>query len=179
MWGYEYEEQQKKKRRQAVPRIILLVILVGVAGWLYSGYFSVSGPDRQLLSAVRGGDAGAVSLAIHNGASPNATYRDGHTVLHEAAWNGESRIVRSLIRAGADANARVPGTEETPLHYAVRANRPDMVILLMSAGARTSLRTLDVSKPDIRGNRHPAGLTPREMAEAAEFEEVIQAFRGG
>ncbi|MFW5659379.1 MAG: ankyrin repeat domain-containing protein [Bacteroidota bacterium] len=112
------------------------------------------------------------------GADPNIRNRRGQTALHIAAWNGHSSVARQLGQSQADVNARSEHSGETPLHTAVRANRVDMVVVLLQAGARSSLRTLAETSPDIRGNRHPAGVTAREIAERAGFDEIVRIMGG-
>jgi ankyrin repeat protein len=58
--------------------------------------------------------------------------------------DGDVALVEKLIGSGADVNAR-DGNQETPLHFAVRDYRPDVVKLLIANGA-------DVEARDVHGN---------------------------
>ena len=176
MWGHEYEIQKRQKRRRAlITGVISLAVLALLAIPVLS-FFSISSAERQLLSAARSGDATGVQGALQAGANPDVTNRRGETALHLAAWHGHTVVTRALIVGRADVNARSERSGETPLHTAVRANRPDMVLVLLGAGARSTLRTLEPTAPDVRGNRHAAGMTAREMAEAAGFDQVAIAL---
>ncbi|NEZ03425.1 ankyrin repeat domain-containing protein [Wenzhouxiangella sp. XN201] len=179
MWGYEYDEQKKQQRKKTAVSMLIGLVMVGIAAWLASGYFSISGPDRQLLSAARSGDLGELYSALENGANPNVIGPNGRTPLHLAAWHGQRSAARALLSSGANPNQTDDETGETPLHTAVRANQPDMVVILMSGGARSSARILFESAPDIDGNRHPPGVTARDMAERAGFDQVTRIFKGG
>ena len=178
MWGHEYEQIRRKRRRQALLSAGIFVTVLAFLAIPVASYFSLSGSERELLAAARSGDVDRARAALDAGASPQVTDRRGHTPLHVAAWHGRLSVARALVRAGADVNARAGDSGETPLHFAVRANRPDMALLLLGAGARSSLRTLDRSEPDIRGQRHPGGLSARDLAESAGFEAVAAVLGG-
>ena len=77
------------------------------------------------------------------GADVNAPVADdGSSLLHYAAWLGGPQVIRSLLEAGADPNAR---TDDgwTPLHAAAESNEhPDEVVaVLVAAGADSNART--------------------------------------
>jgi hypothetical protein len=65
-------------------------------------------------------------------------WTDGLTLLHEAAWAQHAPLVRVLLAAGADPNAR-NGHHEAPLHRAGGAT--EVIGLLLDAGA--DLHALD------------------------------------
>lgn len=178
MWGYEYEQQKREQRRKTISILVLLTILIGVAAWAWFEFVDLNWTDRKLFAAARNGDAAAVYQALGNGANVHAVDGDGFTPLHVAAWHGHRQAARALISSGANPNARDRETGETPLHTATRANRAEMVVLLMSAGARSRLRTFTQSRPDVRGNVHPPEVTPYQMAEAAGFQEIVRVFGG-
>ena len=179
MWGHEYEKIKREKRRQALWVTALLVLVLGLLAIPVVQFFSLSAAERQLLGAARSGDVTALRAALDAGADPNVRNRRGQTALHVAAWHGRVTAIRTLVAAGADVNARDDRAGETPLHTASRAARSDTVIVLLGAGARSSLRTLAQGEPDIRGNRHPPGVTALEIAEAAEFDAVAAVLPGG
>src|SRR5215469_9950595 len=112
----------------------------------------------ELLLAVRAGDVGVIQRHLSNDpalASARIVGRKGgtSTVLHlPTDWPGYfpngPQIVKLLIEAGADPNARTskqgsqsgPG-DETPLHYAASSDDVDVAEVLIDGGA-------DVEAPD-------------------------------
>jgi len=108
-------------------------------------------PDlAELLSvAIRSGDLKALGelLADHPdlACAPLGGRHSTRTPLHVAAdWPGYfpngPHVVRLLIEAGADPNARSPG-DETPLHWAASSDDLEVAAALIDGGA-------DVDAPD-------------------------------
>jgi uncharacterized protein len=64
------------------------------------------------------------------------------TALHAAVSSGQTEIVRWLLDAGADVNARQQ-MDYTPLMGAAANARIDIIELLLARGADTSLRSTD------------------------------------
>jgi len=112
----------------------------------------------ELTLAVQGGDVEAVRRLLRNDpplASARIVGRGGGTgtPLHLATdWPGYfphgPEIVRLLIEAGADPNARTTGRgaepgpgDETPLHYAASSDDVDVAEALIDGGA-------DIEAPD-------------------------------
>ncbi|MFE0425471.1 ankyrin repeat domain-containing protein, partial [Streptomyces sp. NPDC058953] len=59
--------------------------------------------DRELITAVYGGDREAVARLLAAGVSPEAGDDDGQTALYLAAvLGGDAETVRLLLAAGAD-----------------------------------------------------------------------------
>ena len=78
----------------------------------------------------------------------------GETPLHTAAISGKPRIVKMLMDAGADADARTMGREYlkmTPAHWMVYGNHVDGMKVLIDAGA-------DINAMNTKGE------TPVDMA---------------
>src|SRR5262245_18173409 len=100
-----------------------------------------------------------VELYLRHGADPDfrIPWMHDRTHLHRAVVYGRSlAIVRSLVEAGGDPNAR-DDLGLTPLRSAVRNGREDVAGLLLGAGAdEASLtaddRTRDGLDPDVRGD---------------------------
>jgi ankyrin repeat protein len=73
-------------------------------------------------------------LAAADPALPHTRNDLGDTPLHYAAWHGATNIVRFLLRAGADVNAR--GNDGyAPLHYAARYGKAAAARAVLAAGA--------------------------------------------
>ena len=72
-------------------------------------------------------DAGACPDGIENPV--------GWTPLHKAAEWSEEATISTLIAGGANVNAKMNGSLQTPLYIAINKNRPSIVRLLLNAGA--------------------------------------------
>lgn len=105
-----------------------------------------------LFSAVLGGSLGLVGLLLESGADINARDHQGFSALHFAAQEDLPEMARLLIAKGADVNA-VDEDGSSVLWRAVFSSRarPDMIPILMAAGA----------KPDLANK---AGESPRDLA---------------
>jgi ankyrin repeat protein len=116
---------------------------------------------------------GGVELFLRHGADPNfrIPWMHHRTHLHRAIVYGRSLpIVAMLVDAGGDANATDDLTM-TPLRYAVRHGRDDVVALLRHAGAaETAVTAADrASGALVRGDGSapPAAVDPDVLCNAA------------
>jgi hypothetical protein len=78
-----------------------------------------AGPD-ELFAAVRASDSARVYEILKE--CPDAATaqdRDGATALHYAAESGNREIVKALLDAGADINARDARFDATPTGWAI------------------------------------------------------------
>lgn len=133
-------------------RILLIALAVAlVSGCSGMGGKYTAGDADELLNAVALDDVGAVRNAVGSGLNPNLRipapgYSAGAPLLALAARSGSVQVVRYLISAGADINARTP-VNETPLMLAAyfrdgdgdsgSADRHDEAIrILVEAGAQ-------------------------------------------
>lgn len=104
---------------------------------------AVSSTDSKIQTLLRWG----ADASVHWEGVPQ-------TVLCGTILWAQMETIQQVIAAGADVNR---GYWSYPLHYAVIANRPDVVALLLSHGANPSLL-----------NRE--GQTPKELAYARQAE---------
>ena len=111
--------------------------------------------DAALLGAARRGDIAAVRSALSEGADPNAAEGDGLTALHMAAERGNAEIVRILIDARANVEAKTRLGEYTPLHLAAEGAHASVVRVLLEAGA------------DVMAITTNTGVTPLHLAAKA------------
>ncbi|XP_014219693.1 uncharacterized protein LOC106647703 [Copidosoma floridanum] len=97
--------------------------------------------ETPLHVAARKLQGEAVELLLGNNADPNISDDDGRAPLHSAlvAKSCHESIVRLLLQHRADANA-VDVSENTPLLYAVKTDRLDLVRVLVDAGARVNFQ---------------------------------------
>jgi ankyrin repeat protein len=100
----------------------------------------------SLVAAIRAGDLGAVGRLLNESpalaSSPVGGDQGMRTPLHIVTdWPGYfpngAAVVRMLIAAGADPNARNPGKgfAETPLHWAASSDDADVAAELIDGGA--------------------------------------------
>lgn len=89
--------------------------------------------NNPLMLATQRENADMVRLLLEYRAEVDGGY-DGFTALFRAAENGNAKIAKTLLAAGADANKTAKGGW-TPLMNAAKFDRTEMVDLLLSAGA--------------------------------------------
>jgi len=95
---------------------------------------------RTLLHlACAAGSLEVVARLLQLGTDPNLHDRGGHTPLYAVANGCGSddglEVVRALVRAGADVNARGGVTRATPLHMAARRGYVGIAATLLDCGA--------------------------------------------
>ena len=134
------------------------------------------------------GDLAMLQLLLELGADPNIKNAEGCTPLlaaagvddlssgdEPAATDAEAvAVVEFLLQHGADINA-IDENGETAMHGAAYANRPEVVRVLMTAGANVEIwnsknrygRTpLDIAKGYRHGNFRPSPETEAAIVEA-------------
>ena len=103
---------------------------------------------------------------IQMGAAVNVANDLGETLVHKACLNNSIRIilVNYLISHGVDINA-ANRDGNTPLHFAVRMNREDLVTILLNAGAVASVR-------DRKACKTPLELARENPRAAAIYQKI-------
>jgi hypothetical protein len=97
------------------------------------------------------------------GADPNTAARGGLRALHLAAVEGRCSIVRALLGAKADVDARLEPTNESAYNLAAAAGHLDVAAMLEAAGCDTT--------------SVPWPVQQDEQAEAAEGTDPAEAFQ--
>ena len=85
--------------------------------------------------------ARATTLKVPKRADVNAMLPEGMTALHRAAERGDSTATATLLRAGANVDARTRIGDYTPLHIAARTGSAPVVRALLAAGANAKAIT--------------------------------------
>src|SRR3954471_143943 len=106
--------------RNFVSWALAVLVVLGLTGC--AGVGGGSADNDRLANAIVADDVYTVKGAVQGGLNPNArvpaeAYPDGAPLLAIAARAASLDVLRYLISAGADLNARTP-VEETPLMLA-------------------------------------------------------------
>jgi hypothetical protein len=106
-----------------------------------------------MFPAISRGDAALVEKELDQGTSPNLYSHDRGYLVSWAVIEGRNEIVRLLISAGADVNARKQ-EGDGPLSVAVPIGNCVAARLLLAAGADIQERNMTASKktmPEFQG----------------------------
>jgi hypothetical protein len=96
--------------------------------------------DAQLLGCVARSEMDCAQLALAAGANPNTSML-GNSALYMAAGGTDPRIIKLLVKAGADINGRTAIAGRTALHEAVTKGRLENVRMLLELGADKTITT--------------------------------------
>ena len=94
-----------------------------------------------LYLACEKGSAALVRRLLAAGATPHAVLTSGETALMTAARTGSVGAVTTLLAYGADANALETSEGQTALMWAVSQRHPEVVRVLIEAGADVHARS--------------------------------------
>ncbi len=86
---------------------------------------------EMICEAAGNGNIDAVNTMIALGFDLNLKGKS--SPLHSAAWRGQVAVVKTLLKAGADAKHRDPQHYSPPLGHALYAQRQEMIDVLMEA----------------------------------------------
>jgi ankyrin repeat protein len=94
-----------------------------------------------LSLACTNGNGALVERLLKAGARANAAIATGETPLMTCAGSGDADAVRTLIAHGAEVNLKEPSEHQTALMWAAAERHPEVVQLLLSAGADPALHS--------------------------------------
>lgn len=89
---------------------------------------------HQMFDLARAGESDQLAAYIDAGVPVDLTDASGNTLLMLSAYHGQAETVEMLARRGADVN-RPNDRGQTPLAGAVFKDEPDVVRVLLAAGA--------------------------------------------
>jgi hypothetical protein len=155
MGFYQYEPLASDAERQ-LRRAILEGAPLDTIRAIDLEAAAIDGDDRRetvLSTAILRADV--VGYLLENGANPDRVNAFGKTPLMYAAQNDSVESARLLLEHGADPNAATTWPNDrctyplqrarvTALHYAVRYASPELVELLLDAGAVTYAKTEEI-----------------------------------
>ncbi|KAK1409850.1 hypothetical protein QVD17_36379 [Tagetes erecta] len=105
--------------------------------------FSTSGSSKDLWLAVQSGCVGDVDSALvllkKNGGNINSRNAFGLTVLHIATWRNHIPIIKRLLAAGADPNARDGESGWSSLHRSLHFGHLAVASVLLKSEASVSI----------------------------------------
>jgi ankyrin repeat protein len=164
------------------------------SGYPAAMYATVAGVDRRVMEAIRSMTSAELLSAERGERRPHVRMMDllaalalgawetaarlwtegggaGAGVLHVMAKRGDVRAVAWLLQRGADPSALWAhwDADVTPLHLAVLGNHPEVVRLLVAAGA----------DPTIRDSKHDSdAIGWAEFFHRAEITTLLRARSG-
>ncbi len=123
------------------------------------------------------GDVSAIRFLLAHGESLKSL--GGDLGLNAAAFHGHWRLCQFLVESGADVNAALPDTGETPLHAAAcKANRPAynlvLKVLLASGASPNSVTKPGAPTAAFMRDVRTRAETPLHRAAAFGTEDAIQ-----
>ncbi|MDR3179342.1 MAG: ankyrin repeat domain-containing protein [Holosporaceae bacterium] len=123
-----------------------------------------TGENSNFLVAVMKEDNLRVRDLLKGGTCVDVLYLEGETALHHAAYHGFIQTTSLLLEFKANVN-KATENGVTPLHYAVQGGHPDVVRMLLNAGAGVSICAKDI-----------VGLTPLDYALNQWDSKVVEIF---
>jgi ankyrin repeat protein len=151
----DFTGKEKGSAREMRPLIYTMLLMLSMGAVCAADEAQT---PRALVAAVTLGEVQRVEDLLAQGGDVNGTNQAGRSLLHLAAFNGNTRTVRILLSAGADPDATGP-RGSTPLMDAAAFGHLKVVQLLVQRGA-------DLNKAD------QSGATALALAKRGKHEAV-------
>lgn len=157
----------------------------------------------KIVGAVYRRDYALLAEALSAHGLVTASDEDGRTLLIHAvlAQDADAKMIEFLIAYGADVNAYDKNQHWTPLHFAARSQRADIIQILLDNGATVDAEDVFGNTPLWRCVMHASpnrdavlalvrrganashknkhGNSPRDVAISTAKRELVQLFEGG
>jgi ankyrin repeat protein len=106
-------------------------------------------PNKELLGSVYRQEQPQILKWLKKGAAINRVDEDGRTILMHAilADKASVEVIMLLIQNGANVKLAEPAQQWTPLHFAARDNRADIVKVLLENKAEVDARDVFGNTP--------------------------------
>ncbi len=117
-------------------------------------------PSSGLIDGALQDDVNLIENSVRHGANVNAANHQGWTPLMVAASVGNTAALMTLLKHGADVNARHTEDGRTPLIFAAKEGYSDTVLCLIARGARVN-------------DADNEGLTPMIWAAKSGQQEIV------
>ena len=129
-------------------RNLIFVLAIAITSVLSATVLIKAGEgDVRVANAALKGDQDGVRNLLKQAADVNGALGDGSTALHFAAQNGDAEMAQVLIYAGANVRASTRIGGYTPLFMASKRGAPQVIDILLKAGADPNLKAMDGLTP--------------------------------
>jgi ankyrin repeat protein len=118
---------------QGLKTRVLFTVLINIL-FLAPTLLAQNNQNMDMLAAAKAGDSERARVLLDGASNINISEADGMNALHYATLNNDVALVSSLVRAGADIDARTR-YGITPIYLAVRNGSAAMTQILLDAGA--------------------------------------------
>lgn len=120
---------------------------------------------NKMTRSIGKQDVQAVKFWLDTGMNPNARDSEGNTALGLALHQRNYAIVELLLKYKADPNLPVKfNTSTTPLEFAVRMDRLDMIEILLQHGANPN-------------NTNRNGQSPIDIAKQKGMDDAVELMQ--
>src|SRR5262245_25456258 len=176
-----------KRSQRFMNSMMLTLMSIAV---MAPGVANAQGSEKDLIEAVRRGEAHAVKQLLSDGASSNARNDEGVAALMLAATSGDPGITKLLLNHGAEVNSRADKGWTAVIKAAGGVDAPDEALrgwtALMAAAAlghAEVVKLLMANKADLEAkaeNRWTSGYTALMLsAFSGRAEAMKQLIAGG